>query len=211
MRILLLDGHPDEGRLSSHLLNCYREALPSAHTLENVAVRDLSFSPNLRFGYRQRIEWESDLLSLAGKLDECDHLVVAFPMWWGSEPAALNGLLDRLLLPGFAFAYHVKDPWWDRLLAGRSADVIITMDTPPLYLRYAWGNPIVRRWDKQVLGFCGFKPLRFLTCGPVKQGGVEKRLAKWERQMATHARSIQQRSPEKKVLRLRSFLDRSES
>jgi hypothetical protein len=55
-------------------------------------------------------------------------------MWWGSEPAHLKGLLDRVLLPGLTFAYHDDDNWWDKLMEGRSADVIATMDTPTAVL-----------------------------------------------------------------------------
>lgn len=40
-------------------------------------------------------------------------------MWWGSEPAHLKGLLDRVLLPGLTFAYHDDDNWWDKLMEGR--------------------------------------------------------------------------------------------
>ncbi|MBY0344669.1 MAG: NAD(P)H-dependent oxidoreductase, partial [Sphingomonadales bacterium] len=131
MNVLLIDAHPDEGRYCSHLLDVYRAALPAGATVTLVALRDLRFDPNLAHGYRQRTEWEPDLQRMARLLDACDHIVFAFPMWWGAEPATLKGLLDRLSLPGFTFAYHENDTWWDRNMAGRSADVIVTMDTPP--------------------------------------------------------------------------------
>ena len=206
MKILLLDGHPDHERFSSHLLDLYERSLPADVVVDRIAVRDLEFTPNLKHGYLKRTEWEPDIHRVAEALDACDHLVVAFPMWWGSEPAELKGLLDRALLPGFAFAYHTDDPWWDRLLEGRSADVIATMDTPPFFLRIAYGNSIIRRWKGQVLGFVGFKPVRFLACGPIKDGGTEKSIAKWTRKIETMARTIRPKSPENKKARLAAFL-----
>lgn len=206
MKVLLLDGHPDKGRLSSHLLDHYRDNLPSDCAVEYVAVRDLAFDPVLRHGYRQRTPWEPDVAAFAQKLDACDHLVVSFPMWWGAEPAELKGLLDRVLLPGFAFAYHADDPWWDKLMAGRSADVIVTMDTPPLFLRFVYGNALMKRWKRQILGFCGFAPVRMVACGAVKDGGVEKDLGKWKRKIAQMAASIETKSPHKKTARLERFL-----
>ncbi|MBT8428033.1 MAG: NAD(P)H-dependent oxidoreductase [Erythrobacter sp.] len=209
MNILLLDGHPDASRLTSHVLEIYRRSLPSSVSVETVAIRDLSFSPILRHGYARRTEWEPDLLRLAEKIDSCDHLVIAFPMWWGSEPAELKGLIDRLFLPGFTFAYHQDDPWWDRFMAGRSADVIATMDTPPIYLRWAYGNALVKRWKRQVLGFCGFKPVRVLALGPVKGGEADRRMEKWSTRIEKLARSIKPAKPQEKQLRLTNFLGKS--
>lgn len=206
MNILLIDGHPDAGRFCSHLLDLYAAALPEGTEITRVNVRDLQFTPVLRHGYLKRIEWEPGLRRLAEQLDQCDHLVLAFPMWWGSEPAELKGLLDRLLLPGFAFSYHDDDPWWDRLMEGRSADVIATMDTPPYFLRLGYGNALVKRWKRQVLGFCGFKPVRFLACGPIKSGGAEKSLARWQGKIEALARTIKPKHQHKKVIRLPDFL-----
>lgn len=208
MKVLLIDGHPDQGRFASYLLDCYAAALPGADEVTRVAVRDLAFTPILRRGYAQRTEWEPDLARLATMVDDCDHLVIAFPMWWGSEPAELKGLIDRLFLPGFMFAYHQDDPWWDRLMAGRSADVIITMDTPPLFLWLSYGNAIIRRWKGQVLGFVGFAPVRLLACGPVRKGGAEKSLAKWQSKIERLARSVRTTSPDQKQARLPAFLNR---
>lgn len=189
MRCLILDGHPDSGRLVSALLDIYAAALPAGTEVVRLAVRDMAFDPDMRQGYAAPRPLEPDLLNLARELDACDHLVVAFPMWWGSEPAMLKGLLDRVLLPGWAFRYHRDDPMWDRLLAGRSADVVITMDTPPWYLRLAYGHAIVKRWKRQILGFVGFKPVRVLCLGPTRRGGADASLAKWSRELARAASS----------------------
>lgn len=206
MHILMIDGHPARDRLSAHLLDLYEAALPTSAAITRIALADITFDPVLAHGYAQRQEWEPDLLRLAEALDQCDHLVVAFPLWWGAEPARLKGLLDRLLLPGFAFAYHANDPWWDRLLEGRSADVMITMDTPPLYLRLAYGNAVVKRWRKQVLGFCGFNPVRILPLGPVRHGGAAKAMPKWQSQIDRMSRRIRTARPDTKQLRLGAFL-----
>lgn len=179
MRVLILDGHPDSGRFVSHLLDTYQAALGDEIEVERIAARDLDFEPNLRRGYKEVQGWELDLERIGGAIAACDHLVVGFPMWWGGEPAQLKGLIDRVLLPGFAFRYHKDDPFWDRLLAGRSADVLITTDTPAFYLWLAYGNPVVRRWRGQILGFCGFKPVRITKFGPVRHGGVQKNIAAW--------------------------------
>lgn len=211
MKVLLLDGHPDEARLTTHLLDLYAAALPAQAEVTRIAVRDLAFAPNLRRGYKQRTDWEPDIFRVAEALDACDHLVVAFPMWWGAEPAQLKGLLDRVLLPGFAFAYRDNSNLWDALLAGRSADVIVTMDTPPLFLRLLYGNAIVRRWKAQVLGFVGFKPVRFLALGTVKNGGAEKSMDAWTAKIEALAQSIRTASPGKKQLRLEAFLSRKKA
>lgn len=211
MNVLLIDAHPDEGRYCSHLLGVYREALPPGAEVTLVALRDLAFSPNLAHGYRKRTDWEPDIARLAELLDACDHIAFAFPLWWGAEPAMLKGLLDRLFLPGFTFAYHDNDTWWDRNMAGRSADVIVTMDTPPVFLRLAYGNSLIHRWKKQILGFAGFKPVRILPLGQVKFGGAEKNGAKWEAKVRALAQSIRQAEPAKKEPRLARFLDRSKA
>ena len=165
-------------------------------------MRDLAFDPNLRAGYSTDQPWEPDLQDLAAALDACDHLVVAFPLWWGAEPAQLKGLLDRLLLPGWAFRYHNGDPMWDRLLAGRSADLVVTMDTPPWYLRLAYGDAVIKRWSRQVLGFVGFKPVRVFRFGPTRRGGAEKGLPGWTARLQKAAGSA---ATLKRAARVRTY------
>ncbi len=186
MKTLIIDGHPDQGRLVSHLLDHYAGALADGNSVEMVAMRDTTYEPNMRTGYKTLQPWEPDLERLAASVLACDHLVIGFPLWWGAEPALVKGWLDRMIMPGFAFRYRRNQSFWDRLLAGRSADVVITMDTPPWYLSLVYGNPVGKRWRRQILGFCGIKPIRMLSFGPTRQGGAAKNLARWERTL-THA------------------------
>ena len=189
LRVLILDGHPDEGRLTAHLLDHYAASIGQGAVIRRLAARDLVFDPNLRRGFGADQAWEPDLGRVAAAIDACDHIVIGFPLWWGSEPTLLKGLLDRLLLPGFAFRYHRGNPFWDRLLAGRSADLLITMDTPPWYLRAIYGDPVSRRWRHQVLGFCGFSPIRVLRLGPTRRGGAARRLPAWRAEVERTAGS----------------------
>lgn len=189
--VLMLDGHPDGDRLTTHLLDAYAAALPQSP--DRLALRDLDFDPVLHRGYAEPQPWEPDLEALWARIESCGHLVLAFPLWWGSEPALLTGLWQRLLLPGRAFRYHDRDPWWDRLMRGRSADVIVTMDTPPAYLRLAYFDPLGWRYRRQVLGFVGFRPLRMIYLGPVRRGGVQRDLGRWQARLARAARTIPER------------------
>ncbi|MEM9312403.1 MAG: NAD(P)H-dependent oxidoreductase [Pseudomonadota bacterium] len=206
LNILLIDGHPDEGRFSSHLLDLYQEALPNDCVVTRVNVRDMEFTPVLRHGYLKRTNWEPDISALAEKFDACDHAVFAFPMWWGAEPAELKGLIDRLFLPGFMYQFREGSALWDKYLEGRSADVLVTMDTPPFFLRLLYGNAIIRRWKGQVLGFVGFKPVRFAAFGPIKDGGAEKAHEKWKKKLFWMASSIAPKDRAKKEAQLARFL-----
>ena len=40
-RFLLIDGHPDAGPLSGHLLDLYQQALPAGAVLGRIAIRRL--------------------------------------------------------------------------------------------------------------------------------------------------------------------------
>lgn len=189
MRALLIDGHPDEDRLSAHLLDTYAAALPAGAEVERIAIRDLDFDANLPRGYDEIPPLEPDLDRALAAIEGCDHLVLGFPLWWGAEPARLKGFWERVLLPQRAFRYHERDPWWDRLLAGRSADLLVTMDTPPPYLRLAYFDPVGWRYRRQVLGFVGFRPIRLHYFGAVRRGGAERNLARWQARVTAAVRS----------------------
>ena len=50
----------------------------------------------------------------------------------GVDPKELlKGFVDRVFLPGFAFKYRPGKAFPAQLLKGRTAQLLVTMDTPP--------------------------------------------------------------------------------
>lgn len=159
--ILILLGHPDRDSLCGALAQRYATAAGNAgHHVRMIALGDLQFDPVLRHGYRQIQPLEANLQDAADAIQACDHLVLVYPTWWGAMPALLKGFFDRVLLPGFAFRYRRDSVWWDRLLAGRSARVITTLDTPPWYYRWIYRDRASPRsaapsWNSVASARCG--------------------------------------------------------
>ncbi|WP_409423079.1 NAD(P)H-dependent oxidoreductase [Pseudaeromonas sp. ZJS20] len=116
-------------------------------------------------------------------------MVWVYPTWWGGPPALIKGFIDRVLLPGFAFQYHAQDPQWDRLLAGRSAQLIVTMESPPWYYRWFTRQPGHQLMKRAVLGFCGVKPVKILSLGPVRSATETRRQA-WLARVAKLAQAL---------------------
>jgi NAD(P)H dehydrogenase (quinone) len=69
---------------------------------------------------------------------------------------------------------------WDKLLKGRTADAIITSDTPPLLDTLLYRRPARRVIRNQVPGFCGIRAKRIIQFGSVKLASPEK-IAGWLR------------------------------
>ncbi|WP_373784812.1 NAD(P)H-dependent oxidoreductase, partial [Delftia acidovorans] len=106
------------------------------------------------------------------------HLAWAYPTWWGGLPALLKGFIDRIFLPGFAFKYRKGSVLWDRLLAGRTADLLVSMDSPPWYYRWVAHMPGHHQMRRAILEFSGIRPVRIHSFGPVL-GAEAARVQQW--------------------------------
>lgn len=78
------------------------------------------------------------------------------------------GGFDRAFLPGFAFQKRENSLWWDKLLTGKSARIIFTLDQPAWYYRIINGRPGYYAVKKMTLEFCGIRPVRTTTIGPIR-------------------------------------------
>ncbi|WP_199930275.1 NAD(P)H-dependent oxidoreductase [Brevibacillus brevis] len=176
MNILVIIGHPDPESYCSALAHAYMQgAAGKAAQIRTIDLSQIAFDPNLKYGYRKRTELEDDLKEAQDLIRWADHLVIVYPTWWGTMPAILKGFFDRVLLPGFAYKYREGSPLWDKLLTGKSAHVIVTMDTPSWYNRLIYwqaGHIVMKR---NILKFCGIKPVKITEISGVNASAEEKR------------------------------------
>ncbi|WP_137935716.1 NAD(P)H-dependent oxidoreductase [Chitinivorax sp. B] len=189
-RILVLLGHPSSSSFCSALAGTYVEAARAAgHQVKILRLGEMQFDPNLHEGYQQIQALEPDLLDAQAAIEWAEHLVWVYPIWWGSVPAILKGFLDRVFLPGFAFKYQPGKLWPDKLLSGRTAHLIVTLDTPPWYFRWIYRMPGVYQMEKTTLAFCGIQPVKTLQFGPVLNSTPSQREG-WSIQVGQLARTV---------------------
>jgi len=168
-KILILNGHPNSESLCFGFAEAYKKgALESKAEVQEITISNLKFNPNLEFGYQKRTELEPDLLEAWEKIKWANHLVWIHPVWWGGIPAIMKGFIDRLFLPGFAFQYRENSLYWDKLLKGKTAHIITTLDQPSWYYWLVYGRPSVNQLKKATLQFCGISPVKVTYFGIVK-------------------------------------------
>lgn len=183
--ILIINGHPDHESYCAALSKAYIKGVKSSSdTIESINLCDLSFNPNLQFGYRKRTELEPDLLAAQSKLKWADHIVWVYPVWWGGVPAILKGFLDRVLLPGFAFKKREGSVWWDKYFTGKTSRIICTLDQPPWYYRIFNKSPSHFAMKKLTMNFIGVKSVKITTIGPLRLSKEKFRL-RWLEQVET--------------------------
>ena len=167
-RILVILGHPSSNSFCGALADSYVEAASSAgNEVRLLRLGALKFDVVLHEGFRQVQELEPDLVQAQEAIRWAEHVCFVFPIWWGGVPALLKGFLDRAFLPGFAFKYRAGAAFPDQLLKGRSAHILATMDTPPWYFRWIYRMPALHQMRKTTLEFCGIKPVKVFSFGPI--------------------------------------------
>lgn len=168
-KILIINGHPDKESFNFGLAKAYKTGVETSNAeVREINIRELTFNPNLQFGYRKRTELEPDLLKAQEWIKWANHLVWFYPVWWGSVPAIMKGFIDRVFLPGFAFKKREDSVWWDKFLTGKTARIISTLDQPTWYYKWVNGNPSNHAMKKLTMQFVGVKKVKITTIGPIR-------------------------------------------
>lgn len=168
-KILIINGHPNPESFNFALTAAYKKgALKNNAEVQEIVIAHLEFNPNLKYGYQKRTEQEPDLIIAWEKILWADHLVWIHPVWWGGLPAITKGFIDRVFLPGFAFRYRKNSIFWDKLLKGKTAHIITTLDQPSWYYKLIYGKPSVNMLKKTTLGFCGINTKKVTYIGVIK-------------------------------------------
>ena len=197
--ILLIDGHPNSESLGRALADAYQAGASAAGArVERLDLRSLEFDLVLRGAYTKEQSLEPDLLRARAMIERATHVAWLFPMWWAAPPALVKGFVDRLFLPGWAFQYQQGNAMPKRLLAGRSARLMVTMDSPWWWYALAYKRSIHGAFANATLSFVGFAPVVTRTIHNVRAMSERDRAALIEsmrKDGAVDGRAVRGRAP----------------
>ena len=189
--IQIVQGHPDTNEI--HLCHAIAEeyrhsAEENGHNVEVIVIAKEEI-PYLR----SKAEWErKDIppLAITGQeaVQKADHIVLIYPLWMGDVPAMLKAWIEQVLRQGFAFSM-VKHGW-KAALRGKSARVIVTMGMPAFAYRWYFLAHSLRSLDRNILKFCGIKPVRWSIFGNAEDPSGKAQLKFFEtaRKLGTQAK-----------------------
>jgi putative NADPH-quinone reductase len=170
-RILIVQGHPDASQphyghaLAASYATGARDA---GHEVQTLDVARLDF-PLLR----SKAGWDEGKLpagleAAQAQIQWAEHLVFFFPLWLGGMPALLKGFLEQVARPGFAISNVREGALPKKLLAGRSARVVVTMGMPALVYRWYFRAHSLKALERNILGFVGIAPIHETLVGSVE-------------------------------------------
>ena len=155
MNVLLINGHPCENSLSEAFANAYSDGAAKAGVnIKRINLRDCVFDPNERRSGNGNVpRVEDDILEARQLILWAEHVVFFYPIWWGTMPAMLKGFIDRTFTSDFAFREIEGGTGYAPLLNGRSAQLVITLDTPYMVYKMIYRAPGNNAMKRSTLGF----------------------------------------------------------
>jgi 1,4-dihydroxy-2-naphthoate octaprenyltransferase len=175
MKVLVILAHPRRDSFCGALADAYTKgAQESRSEVVFIHLAMLQFDLNVTIAEPQDQKEEEDITKAKQLIKWADHLVFVYPIWWGMMPALLKGFLDRVFVPGFAF-YEVVQDDYKKLLINKTAQLIITMDTPLAIYKLFIGAPGTKAMKIATLQFCGISPVRTLHFSGVKHSTAVER------------------------------------
>ena len=112
-----------------------------------------------------------------------------YPLWLGAMPALLKAFLEQVMRPGFAVG-KIRSASWKKMLAGRSARIVVTMGMPALIYRWFFRAHSLRSLERNILGFVGIGPVKETLIGSVETCGNPER-EKWLERLRALGRAAQ--------------------
>lgn len=171
MKILVINGHPDPSpkRFAAALASAYaKSARATGHEVEEISVGavDVGFLSNTR---EFATPAPADIGAAQQKIAAAEHVVLIYPLWLGTMPARLKAFLEQTARANFLLAPAPKPNAWPRkMMAGRSARVIVTMGMPGFVYRLFFGAHSLKALEGCILRMSGFRPVRSTVLGAVE-------------------------------------------
>ena len=154
---LIVSAHPDPTSLTAGIARQLQAAL---HPREAV-VADLvaeGFDPSFGLADRARYGGEgevpADVVREQRRIEAADHLVLVFPVYWWSLPAALKGWIDRVFINGWAFT--IDEEGTRRHLGGLTVHLLaVAGDAASTWERHGYEQALRTQIEHGIVDYVG--------------------------------------------------------
>jgi putative NADPH-quinone reductase len=192
MKVLVVFNHPYQHSYCNAILEALKKGLAKGnHHLDLIHLDEDEFDPVMRakdlkaFVLAAKDPKASfDLLdpkvqAYKQRLEQADHLVFVFPIWWELMPALTKGFIDKLIFPGIAYDYNQKgNRMIGRLKNLKGLTMVTTMNTPKIAYWAIFGNAIKKALLLGTFWKIGVPNRKWISLNYVKFTTQEKR-KKW--------------------------------
>lgn len=193
MKVVIVFNHPYKNSYCNAVLQSVQSGLKKAgHTIDLMHLDDDNFDPVMRakdleafakskYEAMNVIEsLDTQVLNYKQRLEEADHMVFIFPIWWELMPALTKGFIDKVIFPGVAYDYAntYGTKMVSRLKNIKGLTVITTMNTPSILYRLVFGNAVKKAILTGTFWKLGFPKRKWISLNMVKFVSDSKR-KKW--------------------------------
>lgn len=180
MNVLIIYAHPNPKSFNHAILEQVKRGLADGnHNFNVIDLYEDDFDPVLIFNEnikRNDLVNEVEIQYYQKLINDAEHLIFIYPIWWYGMPAILKGFIDRVFVSGFAYTNKGKMP--KGLFGDKSAWVIYTIDSPLWFVKIFRRNVEWKVMKNAILKYCGIKRARRLIFAGVKNSSFDKR-KKW--------------------------------
>ena len=186
MRTVVVFNHPYEGSFCNAVLEAVLTGIRRAgHEADLLHLDKDGFDPVMRAadlkGFKECAPVDPKVLEYRSRLEQADHLVLIFPIWWELMPAMTKGFIDKVIFPGVAYDYDNSGRWprmvkrWQRL---KGITLITTMNTHSFFYRLIFGNAVKKALFSGTFWKMGYGRRKWINLNMVKFV-TEKKRKKW--------------------------------
>jgi NAD(P)H dehydrogenase (quinone) len=181
MKVVIVFNHPYDGSFCNAILQSVTAGLQQAnHEVDLIHLDHAGFNPVMTArdlkAFVDRKPVDPQVITYKARLEQADHLIFIFPIWWELMPALTKGFIDKVIFPGVAYDYTKSGrgmvPLFKKI---QSVTVITTMNTPRALYRLIFGNAIKKAMIIGTFWKIGYKNRKWISLNMVKMVSDAKR------------------------------------
>ena len=154
---LIIYSHPDKKSFNHALLEKVKETFRrNGKPFQVIDLYALKYDPILSHEEVKGVV-SDETKEFQKQIKEAQNIIFIFPVWWFRAPAILEGFIDKVFVPGFAYrfkkiigVYGMPIP----LLSDKKVRALITHGAPALPVLTIYVNAVKYRFLLGFLSFC---------------------------------------------------------